>query len=156
MTGLKTSAIRNDIVSHALRLGVCDQVNQHESENAPGNGMVLDIFADYVGPYRSNSGLSATSAFVVFNARFKTSILQEPRDDIDGNLEDAVDALFAAYHADFTLGGDAWFIDLLGATRQPLEATFGYFEQAANVYRAVMTKIPVIVEDAWPQTPTEA
>lgn len=152
MSGLNTAALIDDLVTHALTLGVFDSVNAHEPATAPGLGVQANIFADYIGPMPTTSGLSATTALVVMNERLVTSMAHQPADDIDSNLANALDALFAAYHADFELGGDVMAIDLLGASRYRLEAHWGYFHQGDTTYRAILATVPLIVPDAWTQS----
>lgn len=147
-------AIRAELVSHAERLGVFDRVGQHEPANAPGNGLSAWYWLDRVRPDPTVSGLASTSAVVVFNARLATSMTGLDGDEIDPNLVDALDALFASYHLDFSLNSSAMHIDLLGRSKvEILRSEAGYFEQDGQVFRAFMVWIPVVIADAWTQAP---
>lgn len=142
------------LASHALSLGVFDRVNQHEPKNKPGRGLTCAVWVDRIEPARGRSGLAATDARVVFNVRVYTNMLQNPQDAIDPNVMNAVDLLFTAYTGDFGLGDDSRFIDLLGMTQgHPLFSQSGYINIDNMVYRVMTITVPVIVENAWPQSP---
>jgi len=61
--------------------------------------------------------------------------------------------LMTSYAADFELGGNARNIDLLGQTGVQLSAQAGYVEIDNRLFRVMDITIPVIVNDAWAQTP---
>jgi hypothetical protein len=147
---LAVDEIVDVVMSHALASGYFDRVNGHEPKNAPGNGLSAAVWADSVRSVQS-SGLSSTSAVVVLNVRLYTSMLQEPQDAIDPAMLRAVSALFDAYSSDFTLGGNAREVDLLGSDGAPLQAKAGYLNQDQKLYRVMTITLPVIVNDAWDQ-----
>ena len=147
---LAVDEIVDVVMSHALASGYFDRVNGHEPKNAPGNGLSAAVWADSIRSVQS-SGLSSTSAAVVLNVRLYTSMLQEPQDAIDPAMLRAVSALFAAYSGDFTLGGNAREVDLLGSDGAPLQAKAGYLNQDQKLYRVMTITLPVIVNDAWDQ-----
>lgn len=149
---INSQALIDDLANHALASGYFDRVNQHEPKNKPGRGLTCAMWIDRIEPARGMSGLTATSARVVFNVRVYTNMLQNPQDAIDPNVMIATDALMEAYSGDFTLSGDAAFIDLMGATPgHTLEAQSGYINIDNMVYRVMTISVPVIVNDAWPQ-----
>lgn len=147
---LAVDEIVDVVMSHALASGYFDRVNGHEPKNAPGTGLSAAVWADSIRSVQS-SGLSSTSAAVVLNVRLYTSMLQEPQDAIDPAMLRAVSALFAAYSGDFTLGGNAREVDLLGSDGAPLQAKAGYLNQDQKLYRVMTITLPVIVNDAWDQ-----
>lgn len=148
---LPARAIRDVLVSHAMSLGVFDRVGAHEPKNAPGHGLTCAFLLERVDSARS--GLASTSARLVFSARIYSSAFQEPMDDIDAYLVDAVDALFAAYIGDFELGSNARNIDIFGSHGISLFAQAGYADQDGRLYRIVTINIPVIVNDCWDEAP---
>lgn len=152
-TGLRTAAIVDDLVSGLMVLGLFDQVNAHEPTNAPGRGLTAAVFMKYIGPVPQNSGLASTSAVVEIYMRLTLSTEREPKDQIDTDMTDALDAVFASLHGGFKLSGDADYVDLLGITGRRLEGEAGYFNQSGTVYRAMMITVPVVIEDAWTQAP---
>jgi hypothetical protein len=142
------------LASHAMTLGVFDRVNQHEPKNKPGRGLTCAVWTDRIEPARGRSGLAATDARVTFNVRVYTNMLQNPQDAIDPNVMNAVDLLFEAYSGDFELGNGSLFIDLLGMTQgHPLFSQSGYINIDNMVYRVMTITVPVIVQNAWTQSP---
>lgn len=150
---LEIDAITDAVVSHAMASGHFDRVNAHEPKNAPGNGLTASVWAERVEPIARRSGLAVTSCRVEFTVRLTTSMLAEPQDGIDPNVLRAVDALFAAYTADFTLDGLVTNVDLLGAHGAPLGGRAGYLQHDGKVYRAFSITLPVIIDDLWEQAP---
>ena len=76
-----------------------------------------------------------------------------PEDLIDPNLAEATDALFEAYIGDFELGGSARNIDVRGAQGNGLGARAGYQTVDKATYRVIDITIPIIVNDAWTESP---
>jgi hypothetical protein len=149
---INSQALIDDLASHCMASGYFDRVNQHEPKNKPGRGLTAAVWIDKIAPAVGRSGLTSTSALVTFNVRIYTSMLQNPQDMIDPNVMVAADALFEAFSGDFTLNGDAGFVDLLGATQgHPLQCQSGYINIDNMVYRVLTFTVPVIVEDAWAQ-----
>ncbi len=147
---LPAKAIRDVLISHAMALGVFDRVAGHEPKNAPGNGLTCAFLLARVDP--TKSGLASTSGRIVYSARIYSSAYQEPLDEIDEYVVDAVDTLFAAYIADFELGGNARHIDIFGSAGISLSALAGYANQDGKQYRIVTITVPVIVNDCWDQS----
>lgn len=144
------SSVIDAVTSHASSSGYFDEVQTHEPKSPPGTGLTYAVFLAAVGPVPA-SGLSSTSARVELTGRIYKPFLSEPKDLIDPNLADAVDALMTAYSGDFDLGGDARCVDLLGAYGQPLGARAGYQTIDRTVFRVIDITIPVIINDAWVQ-----
>ena len=142
------------ITSHAAATGMFDRVTGHEPKSKPGRGLSCAVWIDRIEPARSRSGLTATDGRVVFNVRVYTNMLQQPQDEIDPAVMDAVDALFEAYTGDFQLGDDSRYIDVLGMTQgHALDAQSGYINIDNMTYRVMTISVPVIVSNAWTQAP---
>ena len=142
------------LTSHALAAGFFDRVNAHEPKSKPGRGLTCAVWIDRIDPARSRSGLTATDARVVFNVRVYTNMLQQPQDAIDPNVMEAVDYLFEAYTGDFQLGDESRFIDVLGMTQgHALDSQSGYINIDNMVYRVMTITVPVIIQNAWTQSP---
>ncbi len=150
---LGVEEILDSIVSHAMSTGLFERVNTHEPKNAPGLGLNVAIWAQSIGPARSQSGLQQTTGLVVFNVRIYSNMLQEPQDAIDTNLLRAVDVLMSAYSGDFQLSNRVRNIDLLGAVPSSpgLAAIAGYIEQDKKMYRLMTITLPVVINDIWEQ-----
>lgn len=157
---LNSEAILDAVVSHAMSLGVFERVNQHEPKNAPGNGITAAVWIQRIRP--APSGLSATSAYIVWTVRLYVPMMQEPQDQIDPAAIRAVDALLNAYTGEFELGldqtavgaesGTVRCVDLLGNQGgEPLSAEAGYIEVGTTMYRSIDVTVPVIVNDVWTQ-----
>lgn len=140
----------DSLVSHAKKLGTFERVYTHEPRNAPGNGLSCVIWGDRIDPIRS-SGLDSTSLRVAFSIRVYKPMASEPQDGIDPAVLAAVAKLMAAYSGDFTLGGDARHIDLLGAQGQAMSAQAGYLNQDGRLFRVMTITLPIIYNDCFEQ-----
>lgn len=153
MAELRPSVIIDAVASYAAGLGYYERVNQHEpkSKNATLEGVTAAVWAQTLDPIGEGSGLSASSARLELQVRTYTNMLAEPQDAIDPRVLDAVNALMAAFHAGFTLGGEVWFVDLLGAYGDKMRARAGYLNLGGAMFRVMDLWVPIIVDDAWPQ-----
>lgn len=150
---IEIEAILDAIVSHAMTQGLFDSVNKHEPKSAPGTGLNAGIWVQSMEPVSARSGLNTTSARIQFTCRIYGSMLQSPMDEIDPTIAKAADALFRAYHEDFTLDGLVAEVDLLGAYGSPLTAEMGYLEIDKQLMRVMDITVPVIINDVWSQNP---
>jgi hypothetical protein len=153
---IDSRAIVDAVASHAAASGHFDSaVNKHEPKSPPGHGLSASVWAQRLRPVPAASGLRSTSALLVLNLRVQAGMLQEPQDDIDPYILDAVDALMIAYSGDFTLGGLVRNVDLLGQSGVALAAEAGYLTiggQQGGMYRVMVITIPMIINDAWEQS----
>jgi hypothetical protein len=147
---LDTRGLVAALASHAAASGHFERVNGHEPKDRPTSGLTAGVWVQNLRPTRK-SGLNSTSARVEFRVRIYTNMLAEPQDAIDPAVMGAVDALIAAYSADFDLGGRVRNVDLLGAEGNPLGGEAGYLNQAGVMMRVFDLTVPLIVNDAWPQ-----
>lgn len=148
---LPARQIRDVLISHAMSLGVFDRVNGHEPKNAPGSGLTCAFLLDRVDPTMRGSGLSSASARLVFSARIYSNAFQEPMDDIDLGMVDAVDVLLGSLMGDFDLGGYARNVDVFGENGINLQAIWGYADQDGRLFRIATVNVPVVINDAWDQ-----
>jgi len=109
------------------------------------------VWVDHIQPVKS--GLASTTVRVAFNVRLYSNMLQEPQDDIDSKLTDALSALIEAYSGDFQFDDTVQCIDLLGKEGISLSARAGYVEQDKKMFRIYNITLPVLVNDAWDQKP---
>ena len=154
MATLRTRAITDAMISHAKRLGIFEDVLRYEPKSAPPNGMYACVFFDNLRTVGGQSGLNKTSAVVTYTVRIYTNMIQQPEDDIEILLLDAVDTLLEAYNADFDLGetGTVESIDILGKHGQALEVDAGYIEIDKKHFRVAVITVPIVVNDAWTQS----
>jgi hypothetical protein len=146
---LNSGQILDIVVSHALTLGVFNQVNTHEYKSAPGKGLFCEIWAETIAPARS--GLDVTSATLTLSVRIRSDMVTEPQDAIDPDILNAVDLLMDAYTGDFELGGEARNIDLLAGSTPGLRADAGYLNQDGKIFRIMTITLPIIINDVWNQ-----
>ena len=141
------------VVSHAQRLGVFDTVQGHEPKSSPGYGLTCAVWAQAVETMPGASGLSASSARMVFTLRLYSPMTAEPEDEIDPNMLEALDLLFEAYHGDFLLELEqVWSIDLLGAHGDRLRSQAGYLEVSNGIHRIIDITLPLVINDVWEQS----
>lgn len=139
-------------VSHAMSLGLFENVNGSPAQVSPGYG--LAYFFEFVRMTAvRTSGLDTTSVRIQFAGHIYTTLEQEPADQIDPHVLTATGRLWQAYAADFTLGGLVRCVDVFGAHGEPLDARGGYPEINTVKIRAVTFDLPVIVDDVFPQVP---
>lgn len=144
------AAILANVTDHAMSTGYFETVNFHEPKNAPGNGLNLAAWIDYIGPFLS--GLKSTSGLLVINCRVYSSMFQQPYDAIDPNLLDAVQNLIGAYTGNFGWTADVRNLDVLGQSGRKLEAQAGYIPIDNKMMRAMTITVPLIINDIWSQT----
>lgn len=153
MPQLKPSTIIDAVASYAASLGYYDRVNAHEpkSKNPALDGITAAIWAQTLDTLPEGSGLAASSARLELQVRTYTNMLAEPQDAIDPRVLDAVNALMAAFHGGFTLGGEVWFVDLLGAYGEKLRAKAGYINLGGMLFRVMDLWVPIIIDNCWTQ-----
>lgn len=145
------------IASHAMSSGLFTSVQAHEPKSMPpadpGSDLTFAVFLSGLGPARTGSGLAATTARVELTGRIYKPFRSEPEDLIDPALARACDLLFEALTGDFDLGGHARNIDVLASQGQGLQARAGYQKIDEVTFRIMDITIPIIVNDAWTQSP---
>lgn len=141
----------NAIESHARASGLFDSVNTHEPKSAPGGNLHCAIYVSTMAPVAIGSGLAATTGVLTIMARIYLPMIQEPQDKIDPTIAAATDTLMVALSGDFTLGGNARNIDLLGQTGGSLSAQAGYITIDQTTFRSMDITIPIIVNDVFTQ-----
>jgi hypothetical protein len=152
MSGLNTQAIIDAVATQAMTTGRFDVINTHEAKNGPGNQMVCDITVRSGRALAMASGLSVTSCLLTLSVVCYCSMLQDPQDTIDTQLNDCVDDLCNLYVGGFTLGGLIRNVDVLGQFGQELAWTFGHIDISKQAVRAAEIMLPLVVNDAWTET----
>lgn len=150
---LATATLLDVLRSHAAELGIFDIVVGHEPRTPPANGLTAAFWVESITPLGQVSGLTSTAVRVGFRCNVYRSMFAEPYDDIDPAALDACDQLCSAYSGDFTMGGIAFDIDLLGAYGEPLNVRAGYVTIDQKPQRTMSITIPVIVDNLWTQVP---
>lgn len=142
------------IGSTAMATGLFDSVIGHEPKSAPPLGQMAH-YAYWLGPIRTiqSSGLASVSVRLEVIGRVYINAFQEPADDIETDACNYVDKLMELYCGDFELGGNARMIDIFGSEGDPLLLTPGYIEQDKKQFRIVDVMIPILINDAWTESP---
>lgn len=150
---MRIRQILDVVESHALASGHYSRVNRHEpkSKNAATDGITCAIWVQRITPIGDGSGLAESSVRLELTVRSYASMLAEPQDEIDPRVVDAADALMAAYHGDFQLGGEARHVDIFGAYGERLEATAGYLSLGGMLFRVIDIRLPIVLDDLYPQ-----
>lgn len=150
---MRIREIIDAVASHALASGYFSAVNGHEpkSKNPAVEGITCAVWSQLVTPIGEGSGLSVSSGRLELTVRVYTNMLAEPQDDIDPNVIDAVDALLVAYQGDLTLGGESRNVDIFGTYGPGLEGKAGYIQQGPTLFRVMDIRLPIIINDLWPQ-----
>lgn len=147
------SRVYDEVKSHAMRLGIAEQVRTHEPKNAPPAPSIA-VWIQSIRPVARASGLDATSGRLVFFVRFYQNMLAEPQDEIDPRITAGVLALMDSYSGDFTLGGEVRNVDLLGgADGAGLQADAGYINQDGKLMRVMTITLPIVINDLFTQAP---
>jgi hypothetical protein len=141
------------LADDALQLGIFERVNGHEPKSTGAKGLVCNYWADRIDPVPGRSGLAAGSIRLTMNAQVETSAMQQPFDGIDPLVMNATSALFGKYIGGFTLGGLVEQVDVFGAHGVALSAQAGYVERDRVVLRVMVLKIPLIIDDLYPEAP---
>lgn len=135
------------LTDHAKQLGLFRRVLAYEPKSAPGTGLSAAFWLGPVTPVARASGLAATTVRALVTCRIYMPFTEKPEESIDGRLLYAILQLIAAYSADFTLGGTAMEIDLLGMYGAPLAASaVGYISIDNHQYRSAEVAIPLILD----------
>ncbi len=150
--GIPYQAITDELVSIAQRTGYFDNVNAHEPKSAPGKGITCSVFYAGKRPARS-SGVNKTSVVARWLVQVEIPMVREPQDQIDIDLCEASDAIWAAIAENFTLDIDGVRgVDLLGSEGDAMTDEAGYVTRDSNVkYRANVIMVPIIINDAFNQ-----
>jgi len=153
-------AITDALMSHAQLTGRFDRVNSFEPKSPPGTNLTCSVWMNALRPHAIESGLAATSAYLVMNVRLYLPMLSgggvEQDDQIDPLLLTVTNELMVAYSGEFTLAGLIRNIDLLGAGGAELSAEAGYVQiggQGGVTHRIMTITVPMIINDAWEQVP---
>lgn len=147
------NACRNELVTHAQKLGHFEQVIAHEPLSTTPAGLTYAVWVAGITPVPARSGLNSVTVRLEMAGRVLHLADSFPQDDVDLTVTAAVDALMGAYCGDFTLGDTVANVDLLGAHGTGLRAEFGFTRLDAATYRVAALTIPLIINDVWTEAP---
>lgn len=145
--------ILNQLISAAQASGLFDLVNGHEPASIPASGVTAGVWLQHIGPAKDLSGLSDTAARVEYMMRLYTPGITGNLDWIEPNMTNAAAVMIGILSAEFTLGGEIFAADLLGAWGAPLAATAGWLGLAGQQTRVIDITVPFLVDAVWAQSP---
>lgn len=151
--GVRISSVLDILISDAQLLGIFEHVNQFESTSSPGTGLTAEIVW-MLGPtpMANRSGLTSTSARVVYGMRIMVPFKNTPKESLDPILTNAVDLYINSLHGELALAdAQGSFIDVFGMGGIPIDAQGGYLTLDQTTYRVGTVTIPVIMENVWTQ-----
>lgn len=151
---MDAKGIFDTLAGLAQASGVFNSVLTHEPKSAPQlqDQVTLALWASPMRPIDS-SGLASVSMRWDISGRIFYSAFQEPVDEIDSRLMSAAGTYLAALCANFTLGGLVRNVDIFGQEGDRLEAVPGYLEQDKKIFRVVDLRIPLLLNDEYPEVP---
>lgn len=148
---LSVNPLMNALVDACLTLGRFESVNKHEPKAPHPGGYMAAMWVQSITPLKGEGGLESTTVRAEFTLRIYGNMLQEPQDEIDPEISDAAELVMSTLSGDFSLGGLAREVDLLGAYGTPLGARAGYIVLSGKLFRVMDVTVPVIVDNVWTQ-----
>lgn len=151
-SGFDPNGITSALTSLAQQTGNYVAVAGHEPASLPAAGMSAAVWVQGIQPVKRISGLSETAARIEYRMRIYMPMITGDMDSIDPQMTAAAVEMIGLLSANFTLGGDAFAVDLLGLSGgAPLGAKADYYKQGDSFYRIYDITIPVIADDVWTQ-----
>lgn len=151
-SGFDAQGLTDALASMALASGLFAAVSGHEPLSLPGaNEISAAVWMQGIGPAKDVSGLAATAARVEYLMRLYTPMVEGNMDAIDPLMTRAASQMIGLLTADFTLGGEVFAADVLGAWGRPVSAKADYYKQGDSFYRIYDITVPLIVDNVWAQ-----
>lgn len=152
--GAAVNALMAQVQSVPAQLGEFrSSVIFHEPRAAPAALPSVALWAGPIEPVGQVSGLSEVSGRVAVQGRIYVANAQKADDTTEAQLLTLTSLLLGAFAGAFTLGGEAMFLDLLGAYGQKLSAVPGYLEHDGAFFRVAQCEFPVIIDPLWTEVP---
>lgn len=158
MPGVGVVSRLEALLTVAQETGLFTQAKIGESKSAPSNeGLSLDVFGMTMTPLAENSGLVAASARVEFQLRIMKDMMTQPQDSIDFDVLAAADELINAFAGGYTLDGEVFAVDVLGAYGESLRAAAGYITiggasgqgGGGRTFRTMDVFVPIVIDNCW-------
>lgn len=144
--------LMNALTSMAGATGLFAQVNGHEPQSVGTTAVTTAVWLQQITPVPRLSGLDESAARVEFRQRLYYPITTGGDQDlVDPNLANAALTMMGVLSADFTLDGEVFAVDLLGAWGKPLAGQAGYLDQAGQLFRIIDITIPLCVDAVFTQ-----
>ena len=125
----------------------------HEPIAAPAKLPSLALWAGPLEPVGAVSGLSEVSGRLTVTGRIYAANALNMNDAAEALLLKLTSSLLGAFAGAFTLGGNAMFVDLLGAHGQKLQPVPGYLKHGEQEFRVSEVTVPIIIDPLWQEAP---
>lgn len=152
--GAAVDAVMAAVKSIPAKLGTFrSSVVFHEPRSAPATLPAVALWGHDIQPIGQISGLAEVSGRVSVHGRIYVANAQQADDRTEAQLLTLMSGLLGAFAGAFTLGGDAMFVDLLGAYGEKLSATAGYIDHDGAFFRVAECVFPIIIDPLWQEVP---
>ncbi|HEV7651337.1 MAG TPA: hypothetical protein VGP26_24570 [Actinophytocola sp.] len=149
-SGLNTKGITAGFESLIAALGHFETTNGGgDPESVVGNGLHCRHWPQVIEPVAEASGLGAVSVRLELKVRIYGAVQSLPRDEIDEDLLDAVDAICNAFAGGFTIDGQVRNVDIYGAHGLKMRGDAGYLDVQEGTCRVLTITLPMIINDVW-------
>jgi hypothetical protein len=141
------ATIRDKIRDHLLASGAFGAVDGHQPLAQPTSPVTAAIWAGPVDVSPYQSGMATTKLrLTVFVTIYVP--LEDPLDNVEALVVDAVLTVMTLLHGDFELGAQVECVDLLGAAGTSVSAQLGYVRIDDRDYRTGTVTVPLLLADA--------
>lgn len=133
-----------------LATGRFSSCEGHEPPSEPGKGIRGAMWVEDIDTIES--GLDVVSARVLLIVRVSRDAAgstPEALDRIDPEITLAAQAVMNALAVDYDLGGTCRNVDFHGEEGEKVRAEGGWFEHGDKKYRAMLVRVPILVDDVW-------
>lgn len=148
--------LQQKLMSLALATGEFLTISGHEPASPPQTGLTGGLWLSNIGPAKRVSGLPETAGRVEFTLRIyipTSGSDPDQLDSIDPSIGTATALVIGALSGEFTLTGEVFQADLLGAHGVPLSGRAGWARIGEQLVRVMDITIPLILDAVWSQTP---
>lgn len=146
---LRVKEITAQAESYVKALGVVESVNGGELRHMIGRGLRAALWFERIEPVPEVSGLEFVTVRLEMKIRIFGNVQEEPSDQVEPEMLEAVDAVMNAFATGYTLEGEVRDVDLYGAHGQRFSAQAGYLDLQEGTCRVETITVPFMVNDVW-------
>lgn len=142
----------NELISRLLAIKKFDKVAQAEPEQAPGKGVYAAVWFDRIAPVANLSTLTNIAMVYTYMVRFYKPATSEPRDSIDIDLVEALDAFLESIFGTHKMGSTLYEVDVLARYSDGVQVNTDYVQfggRSSGVYRVIDISLPIYGLDAY-------
>lgn len=142
----------NELISRLLALKKFDKVAQAEPSSPPGKGIYAAVWFDQIAPVERLSTLTNIAMVYTYMVRFYKNANTEPRDSIDLDLVETLDAFLTDIFGTHKLGATLYEVDVLARYSGGVQVNTDYVQfggRSAPLYRVIDVSLPIYGLDAY-------